>query len=57
MAGDSTWHCEAARRAGLDTVAVLTGGFREGELREAGASHVFRSLRDLRAGIRSTPLA
>ena len=57
MVGDSTWDCEAARRAGIDTVAVLTGGFSESELREAGASHVFRSLRELRAGLQSTPLA
>jgi len=57
MVGDSTWDCEAARRAGIETVAVLTGGFSEGELREAGASHVFGSLRDLRAGVASTPLA
>jgi len=57
MVGDSTWDCEAAKRAGLETVAVLTGGFSEAELREAGAAHVFRSLRDLRADIRNTPLA
>ena len=57
MVGDSTWDCEAARRAGIDTVAVLTGGFSEAELREAGAACVFGSLRDLRAGIQSTPLA
>ena len=37
MVGDSTWDCEAAKRAGLDTIAVLTGGFSEAELREAGA--------------------
>jgi HAD superfamily hydrolase (TIGR01549 family) len=57
MVGDSTWDCEAAGRAGLDTVAVLTGGFSEAELREAGAACVFGSLRELRAGIQSTPLA
>ena len=57
MVGDSTWDCEAAGRAGIETVAVLTGGFSEAELREAGASHVFGSLHDLRTGIRSTPLA
>jgi HAD superfamily hydrolase (TIGR01509 family) len=57
MVGDSTWDCEAARRAGLETVAVLTGGFSEDELREAGAACVFGSLRELRAGIQSTPLA
>ncbi|HWM09510.1 MAG TPA: HAD family hydrolase [Solirubrobacteraceae bacterium] len=57
MVGDSTWDCEAAQRAGIETVAVLTGGFSEAELREAGATCVFGSLRELRAGIRSTPLA
>jgi HAD superfamily hydrolase (TIGR01509 family) len=57
MVGDSTWDCEAAARAGIETVAVLTGGFSEAELREAGAACVFGSLRELRTGIRSTPLA
>jgi HAD superfamily hydrolase (TIGR01509 family) len=57
MVGDSTWDCEAAARAGIDTVAVLTGGFSEAELREAGAGCVFGSLHELRAGIQSTPLA
>ena len=38
MVGDSTWDCEAAGRAGIETVAVLTGGFSEAELREAGAA-------------------
>jgi HAD superfamily hydrolase (TIGR01549 family) len=56
MVGDSTWDCIAAERAGIPMVAVLTGGFSEQELREAGAAHVFRSLGALRAGIRSTPL-
>ena len=57
MVGDSTWDCKAAGRAGIETVAVLTGGFSEAELREAGAVCVFGSLRELRAGIRSTSLA
>jgi hypothetical protein len=35
MVGDSTWDCEAAKRAGVPTVAVLTGGFSAAELREA----------------------
>jgi HAD superfamily hydrolase (TIGR01509 family) len=56
MVGDSTWDCEAAKRAGLETVAVLTGGFSEQELRESGAACVFGSLRELRAGIKSTLL-
>ena len=47
MVGDSTWDCEAAKRAGLQTFALLTGGFSEQELLEAGASAVFASLPDL----------
>jgi len=57
MVGDSTWDCEAAKRAGLDTIAVLTGGFSEAELREAGAMAVYFSIADLRESIDETPLA
>jgi HAD superfamily hydrolase (TIGR01549 family) len=57
MVGDSTWDCQAAERAGLATVAVLTGGFSEAELREAGASGVFASLSDLLAHLDATPLS
>ena len=57
MVGDSTWDCLAAGRAGIPSVAVLTGGFSEAELREAGADRVFGSVSELRAGIRSTSLA
>lgn len=56
MVGDSTWDCEAAGRAGLETVAVLTGGFSEAELREAGASQVFRTLPELLERLEETPL-
>jgi HAD superfamily hydrolase (TIGR01549 family) len=57
MVGDSTWDCEAAKRAGLETVAVLTGGFSEAELRDAGAVVVFHSIDDLRESLGETPLA
>ena len=56
MVGDSTWDCEAAKRAGVETVAVLTGGFSEAELREAGAVAVFESLHELRGRLAETPL-
>jgi phosphoglycolate phosphatase-like HAD superfamily hydrolase len=56
MVGDSTWDCEAARRAEVPTVAVLTGGFSEQELRDAGALQVFESIAALRASIGETPL-
>ena len=57
MVGDSTWDCEAAKRAGLDTIAVLTGGFSEAELREAGAVAVYFSIADLRKSLDETQLA
>jgi HAD superfamily hydrolase (TIGR01549 family) len=56
MVGDSTFDCEAAERAGLKTVAVLTGGFSEQELRDAGAVEVFDSIEALRASLDRTPL-
>ena len=57
MVGDTTWDCEAAERARLPTIAVLTGGFSEAELREAGAVAVFESAADLRDRLDETPLA
>jgi HAD superfamily hydrolase (TIGR01509 family) len=56
MIGDSIWDCEAAKRAGIPTVAVLTGGFSEAELREAGAVAVFKTVPDLIEGLGDTPL-
>ena len=47
MVGDSTFDCQAAGRAGVPTVAILTGGFSEQELRKAGAGSVFESLAEL----------
>ena len=57
MVGDSVWDCKAAERAGIETIAVLTGGFSEDELTDAGATRVFRSLRDLIDGLSETSLA
>jgi HAD superfamily hydrolase (TIGR01509 family) len=48
MIGDSTWDVRAAEAAGIPTVAVLTGGFSEEELREAGAAEVVESIDELR---------
>ena len=56
MIGDSTWDVEAAARAGVKTIAVLTGGFSEAELLEAGAVDVFESLVELRERLDATPL-
>jgi HAD superfamily hydrolase (TIGR01549 family) len=55
MVGDSTWDCEAAARAGVASIAVLTGGFSELELYKAGASAVFETLDQLRSRLRQLP--
>src|SRR3954447_22644395 len=47
MIGDTVWDVEAAGRAGLPAVAVLSGGFGADELRDAGAAAVYESARDL----------
>jgi HAD superfamily hydrolase (TIGR01549 family) len=47
MVGDSVWDVKAAKAAGVPTLAVLTGGFSEAELRDAGASQVVESIAEL----------
>lgn len=47
MVGDSVWDVKAAKAAGVPTLAVLTGGFSEAELREAGAEQVVESIDEL----------
>jgi HAD superfamily hydrolase (TIGR01549 family) len=47
LVGDSTYDCEAAKRAGVPAVAILTGGFSADELRDAGAVAVFESIGEL----------
>jgi len=56
MVGDSTWDCEAARRCGVPTIALLTGGFSDQELRDAGAVNVFESIPALLESLTDTPL-
>jgi HAD superfamily hydrolase (TIGR01509 family) len=48
MIGDSIWDVKAAGAAGVPTLAVLTGGFSEAELRQAGAIEVVESIAALR---------
>ena len=57
MVGDTPWDIEAARKAGLETVCVISGGFSEQELRDAGAAAVFESVEELRKRLDETPLA
>ena len=57
MIGDTPWDIKAARKAGVGTIAVLTGGFSIDELKESGAIAVFESIVDLCQGLDDTPLA
>jgi HAD superfamily hydrolase (TIGR01549 family) len=57
MLGDTPWDVEAARRAGVETVCLVTGGFSADELRGAGAAAVFESIDELRDRLDETPLA
>jgi len=56
MVGDTPWDVEAAGRAGVPAVAVLTGGFSRQELCEAGAAQAFESVPALTAALDETPL-
>jgi HAD superfamily hydrolase (TIGR01509 family) len=56
LIGDTVWDVEAAKRAGVETLAVLTGGFSEQELRDAGAHDVFTSVEELRKNLARTAL-
>jgi HAD superfamily hydrolase (TIGR01509 family) len=57
MIGDTGWDVEAAGKAGVETVCVMTGGWSEQELRDAGAVAVFESVDDLRKRLSETPFA
>ena len=56
MVGDTPWDVESAKRAGIETICVLTGGFGETELRAAGAASVFDSVAELRRALDASPL-
>jgi len=49
--GDAVWDCEAAARAKLPSIGVLSGGVSRGELLEAGAAAVFEDAGDLLANL------
>ncbi|MGH2929920.1 MAG: HAD family hydrolase [Solirubrobacteraceae bacterium] len=56
MVGDTPWDVRAALAADVGTLAVITGGFSEQELREAGALDVFESVAQLTDALDRTPL-
>ena len=47
LVGDAVWDVESAARAGIPCVGLLTGGYSEAELREAGAIAVLETPRAL----------
>jgi HAD superfamily hydrolase (TIGR01509 family) len=55
--GDTVWDVEACNRAGLPTLAVLSGGVSRGELENAGAHAVFENTRELYERIDDTLIA
>jgi HAD superfamily hydrolase (TIGR01549 family) len=57
MIGDSRWDIEAAAKAGLETICLITGGWSKQELLESGAVAVYASLPELTAALDDTPLA
>jgi HAD superfamily hydrolase (TIGR01509 family) len=56
MVGDARWDVEAAAKAGVETLCVMTGGWSKQELREAGAAAVFESADELRRRLDETLL-
>ncbi len=57
VVGDTPYDVEAAKKAGIRTVALLSGGFKEESLREAGAVAVYRDAADLLENYDESPLA
>ena len=57
MIGDTTWDVVAARRAGIRAIGVLSGGFAEAELSEAGAIEVYESVMELHGRIDESALS
>ncbi len=47
LLGDTPWDVQAAAKLDVPTIAVLSGGFCEAELRESGAVAVLESVREV----------
>ncbi len=57
VVGDTPYDVQAAAKAGMRAVGLLSGGFTEGVLREAGAVAVYRAVSDLLDNYDESPLA
>lgn len=56
MVGDTPWDVKAAAGADIPTLAVVTGGFSDAELREAGAAMIYESVAELTRRLDESPL-
>lgn len=54
--GDTPYDAQAARKAGLDTIGFLCGGFPEADLSAAGCVAIYRDPQDLLDGFDASPL-
>ena len=54
--GDTVWDVEAAKRAGVACIGVLSGGVSRGELENAGAAAVFENTEDLLVHFADSPI-
>ena len=57
VVGDTPYDAEAALKAGLHTIGVLSGGFPEEDLRAAGCVRIYKDAADLLANYDTSPLA
>lgn len=57
LVGDTRWDVEAASRAGVRTIGVLSGGIDPATLEEAGAIAVYEDVAQLLADLDGSPLA
>jgi HAD superfamily hydrolase (TIGR01549 family) len=57
VVGDTPYDAQAAGKAGLKTIGLLSGGFPEEDLRAAGCDPVYRDAADLLANFDTSPLA
>ncbi|MFJ8888777.1 HAD family hydrolase [Streptomyces sp. NPDC102402] len=55
--GDSVWDMEAAKRAGVRSVALTSGGIPRSSLEQAGAGVVYRDAAELLARLDDSPFA
>lgn len=57
VVGDTPYDAEAARKAGLRTIGLLSGGFPEEDLRAAGCVRIYKDAAEVLADYDASPLA